>query len=671
MKRSISILIGMVAMLTSCMTDDVDGRGADTGDAAVAAKFVNSSADAAAGSLLLYVDDATAERWSEMESVTRSGNASFDALAMEMGVTSIEQVFNMKMNSEEKRERGLHRWFSVSFDENFDLESVAKKYALMPEVSRVQYCTKLARPKKFATPISDELLAQTRADDMPYDDPMLPLQWHYDNTGNTEIFSTAKEGEDINAFGAWKYATGNPEIIVAVVDEGVYYDHEDLKANMWTNEAELNGAPGVDDDDNGFIDDIYGINAYKKNGDITWDHENDVGHGTHIAGTIAAVNNNGIGVSGIAGGTGNGDGVRIMSCQIFCEVDTTLADNARAIDYAADNGASIIQCSWGYPNKGMTDSDYERIYGVELEAIQYFVSKRNCSVMNGGLAIFAAGNEANDSSDYPGAYHDIISVTSYAPDGLPTSYTNFGYGCNVSAPGGDWEIVTDIKREWNDGGCVLSTVPSTIPEYAGKNYGYMQGTSMACPHVSGVAALILSYAVEHGIYLTTERVYEILTSSVRNIDNELVGTKVCYTMDNLGRSYELNLSSYKGKMGTGKLDAVLAIMNLRGVICYPIAVDEPTTIEAGDVLGNGDLDVVMTNNYEIPEETRSALGIVDDSLWGNKLYLTCTKSGCAPITISYIAGGKQVGGGPVTGGMLVKKEILLVSRVVNDDKGWL
>ena len=104
-------------------------------------------------------------------------------------------------------------------------------------------------------------------------------------------------------------------MIVAVVDQGVKYDHEDLAANMWVNEAELNGTPGVDDDGNGYVDDIYGYNFTKETGELDFSAE--LMHGTHVAGTIAAVNNNGVGVCGIAGGSGRGDGVQIMSCEIL------------------------------------------------------------------------------------------------------------------------------------------------------------------------------------------------------------------------------------------------------------------------------------------------------------------------------------------------------------------
>lgn len=135
------------------------------------------------------------------------------------------------------------------------------------------------------------------------------------------------------------------------------YTHPDLAANMWTNPKESEN--GNDDDGNGYVDDIHGYN-FVENGPITWDkavigidgsNNGDSGHGTHVAGTIAAVNNNGIGVAGVAGGSGKNDGVRLMSCQIFSGGKSAAdAATARAVKYAADNGACIIQCSYGYSN---------------------------------------------------------------------------------------------------------------------------------------------------------------------------------------------------------------------------------------------------------------------------------------------------------------------------------
>ena len=183
---------------------------------------------------------------------------------------------------------------------------------------------------------------------MPFNDPLLPDQWHYYNDGH--IYGT-KAGADINLFPAWESGvTGSKDVTVAIIDGGFQIDHPDLKDNLWINEAELNGKPGVDDDGDGFVDDIYGYNFVINSANI-----NAHTHGTHVAGTVGATNNNGIGVGGVAGGS---DGT--------------------------DRGASIAQCSWGMGMAG--DEDV-----AVSEAVRYFTANGGGEKMNGGLCIFAAG----------------------------------------------------------------------------------------------------------------------------------------------------------------------------------------------------------------------------------------------------------------------------------------
>ena len=139
-----------------------------------------------------------------------------------------------------------------------------------------------------------------------------------------------------------------------------------------------------------------------------------------------------------------------------------------------------------------SDGTYKRECLAEYDALKYFEASKNNPVLDGGVAIFAAGNDATNYSAYPGALSDVISVSSFGPDYLPAYYTNYGPGCNIAAPGGEAYL-----NPWTSfKGMVLSTLPSELND--GSDYGYMQGTSMACPHVSGIAALGLSYAKKLG-----------------------------------------------------------------------------------------------------------------------------------------------------------------------------
>ena len=173
------------------------------------------------------------------------------------------------------------------------------------------------------------------------------MQWHLINRGNLFDEKSIVDA-DVQCEEAWKSSTGDKSIIVAVLDEGVMVEHPDLKNNMWVNEGEVYRSK-QDNDGNGYKGDVYGYNFVFDTGVISWDDVSDTGHGTHVAGVIAAQNNNGIGISSIAGGNADIPGVKIMSCQIFSgnAVSNSLA-TVRAIKYAADNGAVILQCSWGY-----------------------------------------------------------------------------------------------------------------------------------------------------------------------------------------------------------------------------------------------------------------------------------------------------------------------------------
>lgn len=351
------------------------------------------------------------------------------------------------------RAEGLHLWYVLSYDESKTMTRASAELEL-PGVDVVEYCPKISI---VGEPEVVSYEASVRAASSgTFDDPMLGQQWHYYNNGSA---SSSVSGCDINVLPVWKnystYAKYKGDIVVGVVDGGIDYNHEDLKDNMWHN-PEKSG------------DNVYGYNFAESTFNI---HSED--HGTHVAGTIAAVNNNGIGVCGVAGGDSKRQikGAKLMSCQIF-DGDKQ-GSGPEAIKWSADHGAVISQNSWGYDGLTTTPASLK-------SAVDYFIkyagvdkNGNQTGPMKGGIVIFAAGNDNKNVSSTD--YEAVVNVSSVGADYKRAYYTNYGSWCDIAAPGGD------AKK----GNMVLSTLP-------GNKYGKMQGTSMACPHVSGVAALVLA-----------------------------------------------------------------------------------------------------------------------------------------------------------------------------------
>ena len=667
MNKTKIFLFALVSMLAvSCMRDTVDQGAISAEEAMIARKFVNSIDSAVPGELIIYVDKSSVAMLEGVGAPTRVAMTDIEVVADEVGALCIEPVFNLKVNAERKRALGMDRWYAVSLPESVDLEDVARRFASLESIERVEFNMPIERPSSEAIPFDASMCASTRAEAMPFSDERIKMQWSLNNTGEAHFYPTVKAGEDINVLPAWKLTTGRPDVIVAVVDAGVCHTHPDLQANMHVNEAELNGAEGVDDDENGYVDDIYGYNFADNMGRIMWSAKDS--HGTHVAGIIAATSNNGIGIAGIAGGSGNGDGVRVFSSQIMSGNNTAgVKSIGKAIEYAADRGASILQCSWGFkPGDIANDALFESgSASAEYTALQYFISANNCPAMEGGLVVFAAGNDAMPLAGYPAAYNDYLAVTAFAPDGLPSYYTCYDRGCNISAPGGEYYFVGNSMREY---GCILSTL-------ANGDYGYMQGTSQACPHISGIAALGLSYALDNGLSFSLGEFKSKLLTSVNNFDNVLVGTK-----ENQGSGGTMNLTNYRGKMGTGKVDTYRFLMSLRGTACIPMPVGQEVVVDFNKYMGDGELAIKVLSQYTISDETRATLGIENERIIGDKLIITCTKPGCGTINISLVAGGSTVGGGQLVGGMAIEKEFALVARegysvgdsgMVEDAAGWL
>ena len=479
-----------------------------------------------------------------------TGSVTLDEICNEYDIVSIERVFPMDRFAERKRAMGLDQWYTVRVSGARKTEDAAVRLHRMEGVLSV---TPDIRPKRLDTGKAQYLtrneLAQLTTNDITrgstlLNDPLLPEQWMLKNIGpDSKVYGGGKwvAGADINVEDAWRKCCGHNSVIVSVVDGGVDYNHPDLRDNMWS---------GI------------GYNFVDLNDKVSAEE-----HGTHVAGTIAAVGNNGIGVSGVAGGRGYGDGVKIMSCQIFSNNDLFYAsetDTAKAIVYGADNGAVISQNSWGYDATiAATDSQFASRLGVIKTAIDYFVQNagldengNQVGPMAGGVVFFAAGNDGKDQPEYPGAYSKCLSVAAMSGDFKATWYSTYSTVVDFLAPGGDYsyDIGYDDYSAWN-----LSTLPTSVKNgdtYKDSNgrtqivdyvhetttgYGYMIGTSMACPHASGAAALIVSYCGGEGF--TATRLKEIMLNSARDVD-----------------SYQAN--KHKGKVG--KLIDVAAAFELGG-----------------------------------------------------------------------------------------------------------
>ena len=523
----------------------------------------------------------------ESTRVTRSGDIELDEVLEAIGTLHIERVFAVDSAAEERTvESGLNLWYVVRFDSSkIAVEDIARRFARLGQVQKVDVNRTVKRNYTHrATPLAqsklDGALAATRATTT---DPLLPAQWNLINRGDQfvkdGVVKSIKDA-DVQCQGAWEKSTGDSSVIVAVLDEGIFVEHPDLLPNMWVNEGETLRS-NTDADGNGYKGDVYGYNFVHQSGKIVWDDVYDSGHGTHVAGVISAVNNNGIGISSIAGGDGSeNSGVKIMCCQIFSgNMATSILSTARAIKYAADNGAVVLQCSWGYVSPCANIYDWgaagfgtkeEWIAGspLEREALEYFTHYAGSAngTVEGGIAVFAGGNESASAAGFPGAAEEYISVAATAADFTPAVYTNYGPGTTISAPGGDQDYYYDyVDSEHNYGevGCILSTLPYHI---APSGYGYMEGTSMACPHVSGVVALGISYAAELRKHFTAKQIQTMLVQSAVDIDSYMVGTKKYHRyVADVGpiQPMQIDMSNYRGRMG-GQVNAEAFLAAIEG-----------------------------------------------------------------------------------------------------------
>ena len=671
-KYILGMMLAVATLLLASCVDSVEmGGSALPGSVSgqVLTKVVNNPLDADPGSLLIKLYEAPDE-------------AMLKSL-YEKGAVSVERLFISTPGKEELERRfGMDKWYVITLGDNLDYQKVAASITTLDNVRMVEYNSYFHKASDcIVYPYLGPVDPATKADAV-FNDPKLPDQWQYANHGSAKIATSAYAGGDINVEQVWKTLTcGDNTIVVAVIDEAVKNSHPDLADHMWTNDAEKNGKPGFDDDGNGYIDDIYGFNFVDMTDVFDWETSGNSGHGTHCAGSIAAINNNGVGVSGVAGGSGKGDGVRIMSCQIFTgdgnghTRGATVENTGRAIKYAADNGASLISCSYGYhAGAFLSDDAYMRTGGAEGDAIHYFEACCNNDVLDGNVAIFATGNDGQNYAGYPGALHDIVSVSAFGPDYLPTYYTNYGPGCNITAPGGEAYLAP-----WNSyAALILSTLPEEIEP---SGYGYMQGTSMACPHVTGVAALGLSYARKLGKHFTVQEFKNLLVTSARDFDTRLNGQK---TYLGARSSQPLELYNYRKMMGSGAIDTWLLCMQIEGIPCLTAKVGENQWLDISPYFGTASINLTYLGRVEgegqdakyfidVDDNARNALGLAEDPyVQYGRLWVHPTKVGSAKITVKAVGGGTEIGGGDKIGGMPVEHQISIIARnVKSSNGGWL
>jgi PKD repeat protein len=440
--------------------------------------------------------------------VPHIGATEFDQISDRFDVSSIKKQFAGSRAGTFSRTAELAKYYKIQIEKG-TLDEAVEAYSKHPMVERVE---RVGMHSMYATP-----------NDSYFD----PYQWYHNQTND----------DDMDSPEAWNIQTGSSSKILAILDSGTRYYHRDLgganasptnvgaaRGNMWINDAELNGSPGVDDDGNGYTDDWIGWDFISTttqcwSGEDCNTQDNDPrdfnGHGTHTAGIVGMITNNGYGMAGVAGGWGNGseqeygNGVKVMACRMGFsynyggqEYGVVYMDAAaEAFYYAADNGASIASCSWGSSNSG----------GIAA-AVDYFIG-------NGGLIFVAAGNDGTQTAPYLNSRSDIISVAATDQNDAAASFTTYGTWVDISAPG--------------------VGIYSTLHDHTDPNVDYwasMDGTSMACPMAAGVAAMIWSQNPSW----TASQVETQLYASADDIEAELSST-------------------YRGKMGAGRVNLYNAV----------------------------------------------------------------------------------------------------------------
>ncbi|MHC1776577.1 MAG: S8 family serine peptidase [Lentimicrobium sp.] len=543
---------------------------------------------------------------------TRSfGIGAIDLLNRQYGVVEIKKSFASALQNTKfaARHRAweFHLWYDLIVPSGTNVRSMVADYSTENEIqfSEPVFKKQLIGADINALPAPASGNGNAGLNYVP-NDPRYAEQWHYHNTGQ----QSGTPDADIDLPEAWDIIRGSSDVIVAVIDQGIEYTHSDLAANMW---------PGL------------GYNFVNNNSTLIPGD-----HGSHVGGTIAASTNNAVGVAGVAGGSGTGNGVRLMSCQVF--IGTSGGGGfENAPIWAADNGAAISQNSWGYTSAGY----YEQ---AVLDAIDYFNANGGGTVLNGGITIFAAGNNGSSGQYYPGCYSGCFAIAATGNQDLKAWYSNYDTWVDISAPGGETNTVTERG--------VLSCL-------TGNSYGFYQGTSMACPHASGVAALVISLAP--GV-LTSQEVRNILSSTTDNID-------------------AVN-PSYIGMLGTGRLNAYNALIATQEFLTLTARfTGTPTTICTGGSVTFTDISFASPTswNWSFPGGTPSsyngqnpppvayaAAGIYDVSLTVSDGITTDTETKTGYITVKELIA--DFSGTPTT--VVIGNSVTFTDNSSCNPTGW-
>lgn len=418
-----------------------------------------------------------------IEEAPAAGLEALEALKKSLGVKKFERLFPHAGEFEARtRAEGMHRFYVVEFDPEISLTMAQDAFESLDGVEKFERQHKV---KSLVT----------------VNDPS--RSWG--------LISGHNYG--INADKAWAYTMGDPNVIVSIVDGGIQLDHPDLAWNCSTK------------DNYNFVKKSTTINAHD--------------HGTHVAGIVAGVGNNGKGIVGVAGGNyaAGKKGATLLSCQVF-DGNSSASNFGEAIKWGADHGAVISQNSWGYnfdsnDDGQLTGDELTRALNATIDsytmsAVDYFIKYAGCdasgktqradSPMKGGVVVFAAGNDGIENGA-PANYEPIVAVGAVNSGGTLASYSNYGTWCDICAPG--------------------TSINSTIP---GGSYAEFSGTSMACPHVSGAAALIASYFGKEGF--TNADLEDILLSGA-NPSKVLYLGKKCGPYLDVYQSFVYGIKKYR------------------------------------------------------------------------------------------------------------------------------